>query len=96
MEVFIPNREALNDAISKALEKQLEDKLVSIIRKANRKEWLNSKEVMKLTGWSKRTIQNIRDQNRIEFYQEGHRILYKYDDVEAYLESIGIEPRTRD
>lgn len=93
MEVFIPDRNALDEAVSQALDKHLENKLISLIRKANRKEWLNTSEVMQITGWSKRTIQNLRDQNRIKFHQEGHRILYRYDDLDEYLESIGVEPR---
>lgn len=96
MEVFIPDRNALDEAISQALDKHLENKLISLIRKANRKEWLNTSEVMQITGWSKRTIQYLRDQNRIKFHQEGHRILYRYDDLDEYLESIGVEPRNPD
>lgn len=96
MEVFIPDRKALDEAVSQALDKHLEDKLVSLIRKANRKEWLTTNDVMNITGWSKRTIQNLRDNNRIKFHQEGHRILYRYDDLDEYLESIGVEPRNLD
>ncbi len=95
MNAFIPDRTALNQAISQALEEQLENRLVSLIRKATRKEWLSTNDVMELTGWSKRSIQHLRDNKRIKFFQEGHRILYRHDDIEAYLESISVEPRVR-
>lgn len=96
METFIPTKESLEEVLSKVVDDRLTDILPSIIRKATRKELLDTSEVMKITGWSKRTIQNIRDQRRLKFFQDGHKILYRYDDLEAYLESIGIETKVKD
>lgn len=96
MNAFIPDRNALDEAISNALKEHLDSTLPSLIREATRKEWLSSADVMEITGWSKRTLQNLRDQRRIKFYQDGYKILYKFSDLEYYLESIGVEPRKKE
>lgn len=96
METFIPTKEELEQIVSKTVEELLSKTLPPLIRKANQKEWLNSKEVMKLTGWSKRTIQYLRDERRIPFYQEGHRILYKYSDILEYLDSTHVQAQKYD
>ncbi|MEP2446585.1 MAG: helix-turn-helix domain-containing protein [Balneola sp.] len=93
MGTYITSKEDLQELIAETVSEQISEAIPSAIRKATRKEWLNTKEVTKLTGWSKRTMQNLRDRNRIPFYQEGHRILYKHSDVLDYLESIHVEAR---
>ncbi|MFY0683455.1 MAG: helix-turn-helix domain-containing protein [Balneola sp.] len=93
METFIPSKEELEQVVSKALEEQLSEKLPSLIRKAYQKEWLKTKDVMELTGWSKRTMQYLRDERKIPFYQEKGKILYKLEEIEEYLDSIHVEAR---
>ncbi|GAA5522332.1 helix-turn-helix domain-containing protein [Aliifodinibius salicampi] len=93
METYITSKEELNETVQAAVKKLLEKELPSLLRKAKRKEWINTNELMELTGWSRRTIQYLRDKNKIPFSQEKHRILYPTEGIEEYLRSNLIEPK---
>ncbi|MDZ7659638.1 helix-turn-helix domain-containing protein [Fodinibius sp.] len=93
MKHYISSKEELNETVKKAVEELLQKELPSILRKAKRKEWINTNELMELTGWSRRTIQYLRDEKRIPFSQEGHRILYPMDGIEEYLRSNQVNPK---
>lgn len=92
MQTYIPTKEELKETVHEAVRELFKKELPSIIRKASRKEWLTTAELMELMGCSRRTIQYLRDEKRIPFSQEGHRILYPTDGIEAYLEANLIEP----
>ena len=92
MQTYITSKEELKETVNQAVKKLLEKELPAIIRKANRKEWVNTNELMEFTGWSRRTIQYLRDNKRIPFSQEGHRILYPMEGIEEYLRSNQIDP----
>lgn len=93
MNAFIPTKEEMEATVKRAVVELFEKELPSIIRKANRKDWINTNELMELTGWSRRTIQYLRDEKRIPFSQEGKRILYPTNGIEEYLRSNQINPR---
>lgn len=93
MRTYIPSQEELKKLIQESLEELFKKELPSVLRKAKRKEWMNTNELMKLTGWSRRTIQYLRDNKRIPFSQEGHRILYPTGGIEEYLRNNQIEPK---
>jgi excisionase family DNA binding protein len=92
MKVYIPSKKELDETVRKAVAELLKSELPTLLRKVNRKEWLNTNELMELTGWSRRTVQYLRDENKIPYSQEGRRILYRTSDIEEYLESNLIEP----
>lgn len=92
MQAFISTKEELQEAVNQAVETILIQKLPSLIRRSTRKNWLTTEDLIELTGWSRRTIQYLRDQRRIPFSQEGRRILYPTDGIEEYLRSNQIEP----
>lgn len=92
MKSYIASKEELNETVRNAVKQLLQKELPSLLRKAKRKEWINTNELMELTGWSRRTIQYLRDKKRIPFSQEGHRILYPTDGIEKYLRSNQIDP----
>ena len=59
-------------AVEKALVKSinsLEDKLI-------KHSYLTKAEVIELTGWSDKTIQNLRDHKQIPYTKHGRKILY--------------------
>ncbi|MEX1014161.1 MAG: helix-turn-helix domain-containing protein [Candidatus Paceibacterota bacterium] len=89
----IPTTEEIFKVVKEAVEELMEKKLPSLLRKAQRKPWINTNELMELTGWSRRTIQYLRDKKRIPFSQEGKRILYPTDGIEEYLRSNQISPK---
>lgn len=93
MHTYISSKTELKSVVKSAVEELLKEELPSLLRKAKRKEWLNTNELMAFTGWSRRTIQYLRDEKRIPFSQEGKRILYPTDGIEEYLRSNQINPR---
>jgi excisionase family DNA binding protein len=92
MQAYIATKKELDETVRKAVAELLKSELPTLLRKVNRKEWLNTNELMELTGWSRRTVQYLRDENKIPYSQEGRRILYRTSDIEEYLESNLIEP----
>ena len=93
MNAYIATKSELIQIVNNAVRQLLEDALPTLLRKAKRKEWLTTEDLMELTGWSRRTLQYLRDKRRIPFSQEGRRILYKTSDVEEYLRSNKIDAR---
>lgn len=82
---YIPTKYDLERIVHKAVEKAVNDFLPSAIRKATRKKWLKTSEVMEILGCSRRHIQHLRDTHRLPYHQHRRSILYKIDEVEAYL-----------
>jgi hypothetical protein len=95
MTAYIATHEELEKAIEKALTKVVEDRLPELIQEATSKPWLNSSELLELTGWSSRTLQNMRDRNEIPYSQHGRKILYPRAEIMRFLRSIQITPRTK-
>lgn len=93
MKPYITSKQELTDTVKEAVGDLLEQELPALLRKAKRKEWMTTNELMELTGWSRRTIQYLRDQKRIPYSQENHRILYPTEGIEAYLRANQIEPK---
>ena len=52
-----------------------------------RKPYFNTQDVVDLTGWSERTIQELRDNQEIPYIKHGRKILYPRDEVFAFLNS---------
>ncbi len=92
MNTFITTKEDLELTLRNTVEGIFASELPVIIRKAKLKPWLNTDELMEYTGWSRRTIQYLRDEKRIPFTQEGRRILYPTAGIEQYLRDKLIEP----
>jgi hypothetical protein len=93
MDAYITSKEELNNTVREAVEDLLQKELPSLLRKAKRKEWINTNELMELTGWSRRTIQYLRDKREIPFSQKKHRILYPMDGIEEYLRANQVNPK---
>ena len=93
MNTYIATKDELSEIVFKAVKTLLTQELPSILRKAKRKPWMNTDELMELTGWSRRTCQYLRDHKKIPFSQEGRKILYPTDGIEKYLSDNKIEPQ---
>ena len=95
MQTFITEKEVLESAIQKAVSEAVSDLVPLLIRKATAKEFLTKEELQELTGWSSRTIQNLRDTRQIPFSQHGRKILYPYDGMMEFLKENHIKPIER-
>ena len=93
MQTYIASKEELDALIKQAVTEAIEDVLPTLIQKATAKEFLTKDELMKLTGWSSRTIQNLRDTRQIPFSQHGRKILYPYDGIREFMNEHHIKPK---
>lgn len=87
METKNVERDKLQQIVEKAVKDAIVRSLPGVIREATKKEFLTVDELASYTGWSRRTIQYLRHTRRLPYYQDGKRIFFKYDEIEAYLQS---------
>lgn len=92
MQTYIPTRTELDTAISEAVERTVRSLVPELIRKATSKEFLTKEEVKEMTGWSDRTLQNLRDTRQIPFNKHGKKILYPYDGMMQFFQKNHIKP----
>jgi hypothetical protein len=92
MNTYISTREELESIISNAVQNSISELVPALVRKATAKEFLTKAELMELTGWSSRTIQNLRDTRQIPYSQHGRKILYPYTGIMAFLKENHIKP----
>lgn len=85
MNAYIPDKDTLEVLISKAVAQSVAEQLPSAIRKATRKKWLTTDEVMDVLQCSRRHVQHLRDSGRLPYRQNGRTIRYDIDEVESYL-----------
>ena len=55
-------------------------------RNTGLKTWLDNEDVCRMLNISKRTLQSYRDSGKLSFSQINHKIYYKPEDVEAFLQ----------
>ena len=83
--IFIPTKDDLKELIRDAVKETVNESLPGAIRKATRKKWLTTDEVMEILQCSRRHVQHLRDSGRLPYRQNGRVIRYDIDEVEAYL-----------
>lgn len=76
--------QTIEKAVKEAVNEALKD-IHKMIRRATTKEYLTTNEVMEFTGWSRRTVQHLRDTKQIEFTQHGRKILYPIDKLYEFF-----------
>ena len=89
--VLSPNE--LTELIDKAVEGAIEKHIPTAIRQATKKTFLTTDELSNLTGWSRRTIQYLRDSRQLPFIQDGRRVLFSTDEIEKYLNERRVRAR---
>ena len=83
--IFIPTKDDLRELINEAVKCSVSEALPGAIRKATRKKWITTDEVMALLQCSRRHIQFLRDSGKLPFRQTGRTIRYDIDEIESYL-----------
>jgi excisionase family DNA binding protein len=91
MNAYIPTKEDLEEIISRVTKETVNEVLPEAIRKATRKEWLTTDEVMEMLQCSRRHVQYLRDSGQLKYSQNGRTIRYHIEDVEAFLNSHKVE-----
>jgi len=91
--LYFPSKEELKEMIRCAVRDTVEESLPIAIRKATRKKWLNTDEVMKMLQCSRRHVQYLRDTEQLPFRQNGRTIRYDIDEVESFLNNHKVSSR---
>ena len=60
--------------------------LPPMLRQANMPPYLTKKELMKLTGWSSRTVEYKKAEGKIPYIRQGRLCLFPTDEILAWLE----------
>ncbi len=55
------------------------------------KEWLTSRDVCELTGYSIDSIRRLTHQKKIPHYKMGRLVRFKYDEINKWIESGKVE-----
>jgi len=84
----------LRRAVEPVLRSLISELLPDLVRKATRKPYMTGQELADMTGWSKRTIQNLRDTRQIPFVQHNRKILYPSDGIEQFLQEHRVMDRS--
>lgn len=87
MQTFIPDEETLEKVITRVTRKVVIEVLPEVIRKATRKEWLTTDDVMEILDCSRRHVQYLRDSKQLTFSQNGRTVRYNIDDLESFMNS---------
>lgn len=90
---FVAERKELEQYFDKHVRQILRDEIPKLIKGLGKKEWLTKEELIKLTGWSGRTIQHMRDTKQIPYSQHGRKILYPREGIMEFLKSHSIKPK---
>lgn len=90
---YVAERKELEHYFDKIVRQILKEEIPKLLKDLGKKEWLTKGELMKLTGWSGRTIQHMRDSEQIPYSQHGRKILYPREGIYKFLESHYIKPR---
>lgn len=92
MNTYISTKEELQTFIDQAVRKAFSEAIPEINSQNKSKEFLTKQELIKLTGWSGKTIQNMRIRRQIPFVQHGRKILYPYDGIMAFMKANHVKP----
>ena len=60
-------------------------------RPPEKMNWMDGADVCEKLGISKRTLQTYRDQGLLPYSQINHKIYYRTEDVEAFVEAMSRE-----
>jgi len=85
MKIYIPTKVELEETIRKTVRETIQESLPGVIRKATRKKWLKSSDVMEILQCSRPHLQYLRDSGQIPFHQHNRSIRYDIDEVEEFL-----------
>ena len=85
MQAYIPTKDDLKDFIKEAIQETVNNSLPDAIRKATRKKWVTTEEVMEFLQCSRRHIQYLRDSGQLPYHQHNRTVRYDIEEVEQFL-----------
>lgn len=91
-EVIVTEKNVIEDVVRKVIREENEQHVPEVVRKATESPYMTKEEILDMTGWSSRTLQNLRDTNQITYVKHGRKILYPRQPFYEFLEAHKIEP----
>jgi hypothetical protein len=91
IQAYISSREELQKFIQEAVENTVTNSLPEVIRRATRKKWITTNEVMEILQCTRRHIQYLRDSEQLPFIQNGRTIRYDVDEIERFLNNHKVQ-----
>lgn len=86
MDTFLPTRAEYKELVTEAVNEAIERDLPRLIRKATRKQYLNTDEAMDLLGCSRKHLYYLRSEGKLAYSKEGKKVYYDINDIEDYME----------
>lgn len=84
--VFIPTRNEYEQILKDTVDSILTRRIPEILRRADRKPYLTTKDLKDLYGISYRMQKYYRDECNLPFVQEGKKIIYDTVEFEHFLD----------
>ena len=84
----------LTETLVPVVRRAVEDALPAVVRRASLPPYLSKAELAKLTGWSPRKVDYLRERGRLPYVRVGRSIRFKTDDVERLLDEARVEARS--
>jgi hypothetical protein len=79
------------DELQKLIAETVEQAVITALNEREKKEWMTSREVRELTGFSPSKLQNLRNSGQLVFAQHGKNIVYTTNSVNEFLEKRKIK-----
>lgn len=92
---YVAERKELEHYLDDRVREILKEEIPKLLKNLGKKEWLTKEELMEFTGWSGRSLQNMRDLKMIPFSQHGRKILYPRDGILKFLEDHQIKSNSK-
>jgi len=77
---------ALRELVTRSVVTALAEALPPMLRQANQPPYLTKKELMKLTGWSSRTVEYKKAEGKISYVRQGRLCLFPTDQFLEWLQ----------
>lgn len=88
--ILINSETELQQSLQEAMLAVFQKHLPTIIRRTHLKAILSSADLLDFYSLSYKKQQYLRDTGKLSYYKEGKKVLYKAEDVEAYLDTIRV------
>lgn len=85
--VFVPTRTEYEEILENKFVKLLNQHMPKVVRQANRKPYLSTKDVKELFGISYRMQKYYRDECGLPYVQEGQKFIYDTEELEQFLDN---------
>ena len=92
--ISIIQPEELRVLVGESVKKALKETLPSVIREATDSPFMTKSDLMRLTGWSSRTVEYRKAKGDIPFIRRNRTVLFPRDEIVSWLEEGRVSARS--